>query len=93
MVWDQPLANISGSKTNDATKTFTATKGDVGFDTTTKKSWIRVELTSLNSPRVISPIDSEWTLSCRYAQDNETATYLCRYDMHTNTHVLFEIKK
>jgi hypothetical protein len=91
--WEQAVSNISGVRTDDTTKSFTATTGDVGFDSETKASWIRVSLTGLNSSRIISPIDSLWTIGCRYVTDNETASYQCRYDMHTDTHVLFEIKK
>ena len=91
--WEQALSNISGYRTNDTTKSFAATAGDLGFDSETKASWIRVSLAGLNSPRSISPIDSLWTVGCRYVAENVTAQYSCRYDMHTDTHVLFEIKK
>ena len=52
-----------------------------------------MSLAGLNSPRVISPIDSLWTIGCRYAAEDVTAQYSCRYDQHTDTYVLFEIKK
>jgi len=93
VTWEYALSEIGGVKMSDETKRFTATTGDIGFDSETKASWIRVSLAGLNPPRVISPIDSLWSVGCRNAEDDAASQYTCRYDMHTGTHVLFEIKK